>query len=698
MDPNNSTVIADPVCTQDQPSVPDNMPPIDPEFLKMMTTPKPDSFFELADADTSSCQDICALLYAHDLLPELTLKKSAWYLEPTLPISQEEVNTLCQRASNFLKQDITLSCLPDSRDSAINALYNAMCDSGLCVISKSFETDMLEIPYGETWVAPPGKTIALYVNGVQRELTSGTYSGVVSVVLSDEILLKHMVGAKHRNSAALWVNGEAESEVFAPMAQLQGGLHPGILTDVSLISNGNDFNGIVIGKNTGYTVRNAFIKMDGYGKNDFAGSGAAFLTTENSDVVLDHAVITCRGALRSCIAARGDSKLLVKDSLICGENGSNMDFETPTMKEVPWVLGIRGNLRATNVLECADVTYLNSRVYSEGWGVLSTDSCDCKLTVINTSAAITGNSGYGMYVSNEAPSRIYGSGLYGATYGAVISGETCGAVVGAATEQHVGPQYYQMLPENRRDACSQIYANRFCFMWHGNKGGLLDIDEGTVLNAGDTVFLIKSSDEERNRCYPVIHARKCNIISKRGIIAHMMQSDDPGMGTGKTGTPEMWAPEYVVPSVVHGAYSAAVETENSTTTVLEFQDMELTGDIYNSVWKHPQNMMVTLSGGRYAGAISAATATHTNVLPGGCIRRENREELGNMSVTASPVAQNGMIVVLKDGAVWRPEESWISSFTMDKGCKLVGKLLLNGEELTPIAGQTIKGPLHILPE
>lgn len=350
------------------------------------------------------------------------------------------------------------------------------------------------------------------------------------------------------------------------------------------------------------------------------------------------------------------------------------------------------------MLDNAWVTYLNSTVYSEGWGALSTDSSNCHITTINTCAGNTGDSGYAMYVSNEDPSRIYGCRFFAATSGLVIHSVACGADIGPATEELVGKELYAQIPQERRDANTEIHSSRFGFMWHDNHKGLLNLRPGTYVNVGDTVFFIKSGIPDNSCCYPVIRAESCTLKSQRGILLHLMQTDDAGMGTGGPGTPDMWAKSYTVPEVIHGDYSVSTETADATTAELILKDMETEGAIYNSVWQHSQNLSVELVKCTHWGAISAATARHKNVKAGDLITPETRDEIGQLDVDISPVAVNGVIVTLKEGAEWIPAESWLSSLTVEAGSVLRGSLYVDGVPTEIKPGVTYTGQLHILPE
>ena len=57
--------------------------------------------------------------------------------------------------------------------------------------------------------------------------------------------------------------------------------------------------------------------------------------------------------------------------------------------------------------------------------------------------------------------------------------------------------------------------------------------------------------------------------------------------------------------------------------------------------------------------------------------KDNCEELGEVVNTAQPVVNNGVIVALKNGAVWTVAgTSYLSSLTIDETSKVIGTLLV----------------------
>ena len=118
-------------------------------------------------------------------------------------------------------------------------------------------------------------------------------------------------------------------------------------------------------------------------------------TGEGTTLVVDGAQIRTHGVARAAVVATDGANVIVKNSDIQTKNGELPADYVPTidttkMRSVPWMLGLSGNVRATNLLGTnTKASYINCSVASEGWGVLSTDGCTTPtLTAINTSIAI----------------------------------------------------------------------------------------------------------------------------------------------------------------------------------------------------------------------------------------------------------------------------------------------------------------------
>jgi hypothetical protein len=218
--------------------------------------------------------------------------------------------------------------------------------------------------------------------------------------------------------AAICVEGGTViEEKSALSAVTDGEIKDGEALDVTIVSQDENFNGIVVGGKGPYQVSGADISLQGNGGNDFIGYGAAVMSGDDATLTVEDSFISTQGAARGTLFAGGHSKLYVKNCEISAEDGIlPPDYEDNVMpgnmRRVPWMLGLRGNCRATNLADYADAYYEDCTITSEGWGVMSTDGVRrCRLNLKNCDVAITGPSGYGAFSIGDCstPSRTAAS-------------------------------------------------------------------------------------------------------------------------------------------------------------------------------------------------------------------------------------------------------------------------------------------------
>jgi hypothetical protein len=263
----------------------------------------------------------------------------------------------------------------------------------------------------------------------------------------------------------------------------------------------------------------------------------------------------------------------------------------------------------------ADITYRNSTLLSDGWGIFSTDDTSVpakfgdyaiKLNVEDCIADITGSSGYGTYAigacynvfSNTVMGNTdYSTDKYGLTYAMIVANE------------YAGGEFING---------SNITA-RYGVMYHKTQTGITKVADATFNTHGAT-FLIK-------HCYPVIEVSNATLNSDGGVIVQLMSSDDPGMGAGYY--TELMDPSEVAKDENHDIYAInKADTKMFTTELTDviydaqasFSNMEVTGDFINSVTGVDdddlhllgQNLVLAFDDVKVTGIISSATALHRN--------------------------------------------------------------------------------------
>jgi hypothetical protein len=364
------------------------------------------------------------------------------------------------------------------------------------------------------------------------------------------------------------------------------------------------------------------------------------------------------------------------------------------MRSVPWMLGLSGDNRATNLLGVnTKATYIKSYIGSEGWGVLSTDACTTpQLTAINSFIANIGEDGYGSYGIGDATERFLGCVFDVATYATICRdtfvyyGDSDPDLVAQLnTDLELGLTDRELRRIKKRPTI--VNSDRFGIMWHG--GGTVDISGGTVFNTGETTFLNKG----QAIAITVDGSEGVQLNPGNGVILQVMDDDDPGVvmpAMTNTGIyDEPTGP--VSPNLDHDTTLAEADDALAT-----FSNINLSGDFYNAMRgdiagpfgpASPRNMAITLVNTDITGIISASTAAH--VLPhieypigvdeatGLPYVNEGHEQdykyLGVVTNTPSPAVNNGVIVSLDADSSWTlPGTCYLTSLSLEEGGVIAG--------------------------
>jgi len=556
----------------------------------------------------------------------------------------------------------------------------------------------LTIADGASIKAPEGYSITMTVDGVETGINPGTYEGDIMITKTKANVVEYTKGnLTHYFRQAIYMDdtGIVADKSVLPAAGSYS-LNNGLLTGVDIQSEGEAFNGIYVSGGT-YTIKDPIIDFTGNGGNDFAGYGAAIMSTgEETTLVVDGAKINTHGAVRTAVVAGGGSNLIIKNSDILTKNGVLPADYVPNvslghMKNVPWMLGLVGNCRATNLLgDNTKSTYINSSIAAEGWGVLSTDDCqNVRLTAINSKIAITGYSGYGAYSIGDAIDACYGCDINVGDYSVIITGGN--AVFAASTPENVTKLNEELnlgLSEDELNSIKQtrttVTSGRFGVMWHGK--GYVKVFDDTVFNTEKAIFLVKGASADIN----VDGSKGAQLNPKNGIIIQMMDDDNPGivMVDDMALCQGVYHEPTGTPPKAQGFDVAAV---SSSDVIAAFSNIALKGDFYNSFTGYltnnfgvadesggysdgttgsfasysgkGKNMSLTFKDASITGIISSSTAKHDV----DTITSTEYIQLGQVNDTPSPAVNNGVIVTL-DGSAWTVTgTSYLTSLTIGDG-------------------------------
>lgn len=554
------------------------------------------------------------------------------------------------------------------------------------VVQGTTRLRQLQVAAGARVEAPAGQELTLTVDGVETPIRPGKYAGdlvltpsmpnVVDFAFAGTTISHHFRQALYVDAAGV---DRGRSVLAAAGAFTESG---GDFRGVTVKSVGENFNGVYIAGGR-HAFTNTTIDLAGNGEDDFAGYGAGFMATgAGTTAVLDHGRITTRGTVRSGVVATNGANLVVKNSSIEASDGMLPADYVPNvdpgkMRSVPWMLGLSGNNRTTNLLgERTRATYIGSTVTAENWGVLSNDiSSRATLTAINTTLRVRGKSGYGAYSLGGATTQFYGSALDVRDYGVIV--DTGGSTVrfGASKPEVVarlnGELALGLTPaelKSLRIQQSSVKSDRFGLLMQSSPvipdemanrpDAEITISDGTVFDTGSAVFL----DRDLAVHLVVDGSHGARLHSRKGIIFQVIETDDPGV--------VMQGGSMLSSGVYHEPAGAPVRAEGFDVTTpsvrdvrAEFVDIALEGDFFNGfrdgtggygAGRKPtgKNLVLDFKRARLAGMITATTARHAKDTIGAADYRL----LGEVSNTPSAAINNGVVVSLQ-------RSSWIVTGT-----------------------------------
>lgn len=537
--------------------------------------------------------------------------------------------------------------------------------------------------------APEGKMVTLVYNGENLPLLPGQYEGDVVLEVTEKI--SHQDAALR--AAVTLMDGKYVPEKSVQAAAVGGSVADQRISGITVTSMEEAVNGIYASIPEGgeALIENVNLNLMGNGGNDFIGYGAAIAACGNGKLVVNSADITTHGAARGAIYAGEHVELVVNDSRLHTRGGIlNEDYEDTikttlpgVMRRVPWMLGLRGNCRATNLLDYANATYNRCDITADGWGVLSTDGVKrCRMKVNDSNVAITGQSGYGALSIGDCVVDFDNSTVKAADYGMVLlMGKGSGSFKNGTV----------------------VTSGRFGTMSSMNSG-LLEVSDAT-LNTGKTCFLVRGCSTEFQVSSSVLNPRN-------GILLQVMNGDDPGNPTGY----------YMDPTELDTPIAGRVldQAVPGTDVVAHFKNMILQGDMFNGSSENQgdtgganllagappmgdfpdmpagvppagefpgmpagappagmpplgdfppmpegampeglsmppfggpkvKNLAVTLENVDYTGCITASLSRHRlkKITKGNC------EELGEVTNLPQEAINNGVIVTLKAGSIWK---------------------------------------------
>ncbi|MEU6350829.1 hypothetical protein ABZ896_16055 [Streptomyces sp. NPDC047072] len=546
-------------------------------------------------------------------------------------------------------------------------------------LSTTTRVSRLTIAEGGTIVAPDGYSLSLTVDGVETGqlltetggtatlIQAGTYRGdVVLTVAEANAVTYETLTFPFRQ--ALYVDADGVVRDKSVLTAVLGGkLTDTLARNVSITSTGECFDGVYVQDGT-YTLEKPTISLTGNGRCDFAGYGAAVAGDGSATkLVVDGARIGTKGVVRTGVISNDGATVVVKNSTVRCRNGVlpadyQATVETPYMESVPWMLGLDGNVRATNLIgKNSTATYLNSTVFSETWGALSVEGgSGLKLTAINSHVGNTGEYGYGTYAIGDATVRVLGSRFDVGSYATIIAGpaavvhygdSTRDAVAALNTELSLGLSAAELKALPVRNTV--VNSGHFGYMFFG--AGQLTLYGGTVINSERATFLNKG----QQTTISVDGSQGARLNPRDGVILQMIELDDPGPVNvdGKMMNVGVYTEPTGDPAKDTGFDVTAVHTTDGAAT---FTSIALKGDFYNGMRKG-KNMVLTFEDSTVEGVISATRTKHRV----SSIDASTFYELGIVTNTVQAAVNNGAVVRLNSGSTWTVSgTSYLTSLTL----------------------------------
>ncbi len=598
--------------------------------------------------------------------------------------------------------------------------------------------------------APEGKLVTMLVDGVETEYVPGKGSDNAQFFTTDkfpEIPCSYKDRGNDDYRAALVVGKDGIIQNMSVTAAVTGGRFDGRSADgVHVESTSPDFSAL-IAYGGEYTVKDSSFKFvtgsDGSRVSDFTGYGAIVSAMNGSFVTLDNVDILSVGVAKPAVFCDDRSDTLCKNCRCTVMGGRLYDgyinsADCTVMVAPPWVLGITGNARGTNLMgRNSSSVFVNCDMKANQWGVLSSDGgADMQLIAIDSDLTLLGadpseddaknpffsrfGSGYGTYVIGNAKEEFYGVRFGVGTYAVILRGGTAVYKSSNGRIKCVSPASGRVVYEGEgKGRKTVIESDAFGFMAHG--GGKLTVTDGTQVTTPYSTFLLKCGGVHINI------EDGAQIKTGNGVILQCMDDDDAIVGLNmdskyeltfntEFNEPDGWPSENgmitsgmeLPPPPPMPVPDEDMDGDDFSPPAKEFdvhfaaKDVTLDGSLYNGTGYYGQKasqMYVTLGAGcTLTGSISATETRHIdeNGRQNTHFTSSEYYYLGHVGNRPFYNGDNDAEVTLENGAVWNVTgEGLLTSLTVGEGCVFNGRAFLDGSEFVPEPGKTVSGLIRV---
>ncbi len=551
-------------------------------------------------------------------------------------------------------------------------------------------------------------------------------------------------GDDYAYDAALYITSDGIDAEKSATDRITSGEYDATGASGIVIDDGESgHNGILV-VDADYTITGATIDLvtdaDGTDTCDFSGKGTAIAAFgSGANVTVEDSTIHTAGVATMPIFADDGATVTFKNSTLQSDGGTlSADYlNTPSqtlMVAPPWILGIMGNARGSNMMGRDTTTnVIDSETSAGAWAVLSTDAGDdMYLNVYNSTLTLNNadesaaaplqaeggqisetldnpytvnyGSGYGTYVIGNAVETFAGAEINVGTYATIFTGGSATYTALEAGEtyelkNHAGETTATY--EAAEDKATEIHSDTFGFMAHQNANAIT-IEKGTVVDTGYATFLVKSGSSNETLTATVDDAQ----IANGGVLIQVMDNDDATNGgmmdaddpENTNGGSQNFKPYHTE----EAGFDTSEATAGNTAQTFAFTNGDYTGNIYNASGSDGlEGSMLNVTfgeGATYTGAIASTSAIHVTC-EGSQTVKENggyafddadeaatfAEQYQNTSFTieeywsigqvANLVNDNGgniVNVTLTGDAVWNVTgTSLIDSLTLEDGARVI---------------------------
>ena len=543
--------------------------------------------------------------------------------------------------------------------------------------------------------------------------------------------------------AALYVTGEGIDEEKSSTDRIVSGEYDASGADGIVIEDTQSGNNGILVLNADYAISNANISLltdaDGSDTCDFSGRGSAIAAYgSEANVTVEDSTILTSGVATMPVFADDGATVTIRNSTLQSDGGTlSADYmNTPDqalMVAPPWILGIMGTSRCTNMMgDNTTTNVIDSETSAGAWAVLSTDAgTDMALNIFNTSLTLNNayesaaaslqaeggeisetldnpytvnyGSGYGTYAIGNTVETFAGATINVGTYATIFTG---GSATYTALEAGETYELTNAAGETTatytatEDKVTEIHSDTFGFMAHQGSNAIA-VEKGTVVDSGYATFLVKSGASNETLTATVDDA----TITNGGVLIQVMDNDDATNGgmmdaddpENTNGGSQNFKPYHTEDA----GFNTDAASADSTVQTFTFTGGNYTGNIYNASGSdglEGTTLNVTFGeGAEYTGAIASTSAIHVTydgsvaVKESGGFAFDDTEEAAafaaqyqNTSFTieeywsigqvANLVNDNGantVNVILTDDAVWNvTATSVISALTIEGGAQV----------------------------